>query len=379
MSPLSKQSNKKQTPLQNKQIFRLIIPAVIVIAVIFLFFRMHNNSVNKRENMEVGTSENQVKRYVRTYPIMHTWAQVTLYGDDPAKINTAMERIHSVFTKVDKTCNRFDPQSELYKLNQTAYEKPFKCEKILWGCLMQSKFFYKLSRGSFDVTATPLMKLWGFFRKQSKIPTKKEVDKALSQMGLNNVIFDKKNMTVKFKNPNIKIDLGGIAKGYAVDLAYDAVKDLNIKSGVINLAGNMRLFPEPPPGKSDYEIGIRNPLMISNTIGTIKTVNTSIATSGDYEQYVYLQGKRYTHIMDPATGKPVQNMLSAVIVAPSATWTDGLSTSVFIKGEKFARKIHKEYPKISILIMRENPDRPGVTETIQIGKIWKSANSQGIL
>jgi FAD:protein FMN transferase len=352
--------NKKKIPI-------FIITILIVIIGLFHIINVFNKEV-KTETISKLTN-NPV---IRTYPIMGTWAQISLYGSQK-NIDIAMTRIHKVFTEVNQSCSRFSPNDELYQLNKTAYYKPFKCSKMLWKALTESLYFYKLTDGRFDVTVTPLMKLWGFYKKQNSIPTQTEINNALDKVGLNKVIFSYKNHSVKFTKPGMSIDLGGIAKGYAVDLAYDSIKDLNIKSGVINLGGNIRCLPNPPPGKKDYLIGIRDPFNKSKLMdGSLKLLNASLATSGDYEQYIILDGKRFTHIISPITGYPIKDMAETTIIAPSALWTDALSTSVFICGKKFAEKICKEFKDISILIVKGYHDKPETIKIYKYGNIWKN-------
>ena len=187
------------------------------------------------------------------------------------------------------------------------------------------------------------------------------------------LFFNPKNRSIYFKKPGIQLDLGGIAKGYAVDYAYDSIKKYDIKSGVINLGGNIRFLPNPPPGKELYFAGIRNPFHKDEIMnGTLKLVNTSLATSGDYEQYIILNGIRFTHIINPKTGYPVKNMAAVTIVDQSALICDALSTAVFINGVKFANKIHKKLPSVNILIVKGYHDQPKSIKTIKIGKIWKN-------
>ncbi|MCP4180462.1 MAG: FAD:protein FMN transferase [bacterium] len=354
-------NNKKKT----------IFIVTILIVIIGLFHII--NTSNKEQKIEtiVNTKDNPV---IRTYPIMGTWAQISLYGSQK-NVDIAMSRIHKVFTEVNQSCSRFSSKDELYQLNKTAYYKPFKCSKMLWKILVQSKYFYDLTDGRFDITITPLMKLWGFYKKQNSIPTPAEIKNALDKVGLNKVIFNYKNHTVRFTKPGMSIDLGGIAKGYAIDLAYDSIKDLGIKSGVINLGGNIRCLPSPPPGKKDYLIGIRDPFNKSKLMnGSLKLLNASLATSGDYEQYIILDGKRFTHIINPITGYPIKDMAETTIVAPNALWTDALSTSVFICGKEFAEKIHKKFKDINILIVKGYHDKPDTIKIYKYGDIWESIN-----
>jgi FAD:protein FMN transferase len=270
---------------------------------------------------------------------------------------------------VDKICNIYNPESEISRLNTSAFEKAFFCSDLLWDVLKKSRKFYELSNGAFDISAEPLMQLWGFNRKRKILPSKEEIEKAKLLVGLDKVIFNEQDKSIQFTVNGLKLNLGGIAKGYAVDKAVEAATQCGIKSGLINLAGNAYCFPEPPPDKETYVIGVRHPRNKTALCGTVDLLGESVATSGDYERYVVINGQKYAHIMNPATGKPVQKMLAVTVVTPLGINADALSTSIFIKGAKFAEKICKENPKTNVLII--HTDEAGEkTEMLRIGDVW---------
>jgi FAD:protein FMN transferase len=348
-----------------KNILFFIIIIVVLFAFIILYDRKNSSAISDGGNAYIETPA------YRTYPMMGTWAEISLYGNTE-EVNKAFDRIQKVFNDVNNTCSRFKKDSELSQLNRTASEKPFKCDDMLWDILIKSKLFYEMSSGSFDITVPPLMELWGFYRKQNKIPSALEIKQVLKKVGLSKVVFNKRDHSVFFKTTGMKIDLGGIAKGYAVDLAYESVRSLNIKAGVINLGGNIRTFSSPPPGRKSYLIGVRDPFARNKIMnGTMKVLGKSLATSGDYEQYVIIDGERFTHIIDPRTGYPVKDMAADTIICKNALWADALSTSVFLNGEQFAQKIHEAFPEISILVVRGNKDVPSTIKIFKFGKIWE--------
>lgn len=287
----------------------------------------------------------------------------------PDKVKQAVEAAYQAVAKVDALCNRFDNSSELARLNATAREKPFHCDPLLWNLLLISKRYYELTDGEFDISATPFTTLWGFHRKRKTLPTTAEIAAAAKRSGLDKVSFDMKKHTVRFLVAGMALDLGGIAKGYAVGLAAKAAATFGVEIGVINLSGNAYCFPKPYPGESTYTVGIKNPLDKTKIIGTFTMVGESVATSGNYERYVVINNKHYTHIMNPKTGRPVENMLSVTVVTPKGVDSDALSTSIFIKGAKFAEKIIREFPRTSILIISRNP-KTGSVETHSFGNIW---------
>ena len=215
------------------------------------------------------------------------------------------------------------------------------------------------------------MELWGFYRKQSRLPSQAEVAQAMAKVGFDQVELDSGTHEVRFKSPDIKIDLGGIAKGYAVDLACAAAAKAGARSGVVNLGGNLRCLSEPPPGKTSYTIGLKDPFAKESTLGEFEALDLSAATSGNYERYVTIDGKRYTHIMDPSTGKPVTGSIAVTVVGPSATVCDALSTTCFVKGAAAARPLLDKLG-YSAFFIREKPGKPEETEQIEIGATWRT-------
>jgi thiamine biosynthesis lipoprotein len=300
---------------------------------------------------------------------MGTFAHTVIYGE-PELTEKASDKVREVFALIEKTCNIFDPQSEISRLNKTAGKKAFKCSPLLWNIFNSSRRAYDISGGTFDVSARPLMLLWGFYRKRGNtLPSAIEIKEAQNKTGLNKIIFDDKNHTVKFTVPGMSIDFGGIAKGIAVQLATREIYKMGIRNGVIDLGGNMYCLGRPPAPKESYAIGIKDPLAKEKICGKLFLHNQAVATSGNYERYVTIKGHHYTHIMNPRTGKPVEDMLSVSVVTPNAEDADFLSTSVFINGTKFAKALCAANPDTGVFIVRRNPKDKSKTETIKIGNL----------
>lgn len=303
-----------------KKWMRYVLPAVLAGAVVLaaVLFRNEPQTV-----------------FRRTFPVMGTVAQVTFYvpQKEAEKAEKTYLAVRSEFDRVLKIANLYDPQSELSRLNCSAYDKAFVCSPELWTILSAARDAYRFSEGAFDISAKPLMMLWGFYRKNhpQKLPSPSERMETMKRVGLNKVIFDDAERSVRFSVSGMALDLGGLAKGYAVDRAAEAMRKNGITSGVIDLGGNLYLG-EPPPGKEFFSIGIKDAQKknaLGNTI--LKLKNCAVSTSGDYERFVVIDGKRYGHIMDPATGLPCHREFSATVTAPTALLADCLSTSYYLR------------------------------------------------
>lgn len=310
----------------------------------------------------------------RNFPVMGTFAELKVYAPlDMAE--AALDAAAAEIAAVQDACNAYSPDSELSKLNDASSGDAFACRPLLWDVMLESGRFYDLSEGAFDVTAGPLMKLWGFRRHRLELPNPAEIAAAKTRVGLDKVIFDHREETVTKTVPGIEFDLGGIAKGYAVDMAAAAAVANGAESGVINIGGNIKCLPDPPPGKKFYEIGIRDPFNKNGVLGAIKIPgDMAVATSGDYERHVTIGGKRFAHIMNPETGEPVEDSIAVTVVTPAAAAADALSTAVFIKGEDFARRMVELIPGTQIFLIRHTDDGEGV-ETIAIGDVWSDLSN----
>lgn len=371
---MDENDKKKTAPdaVMSKTQFRVALLTIIVAGLLWTAFSGNRNereaqSAPRPAPQAPAAPAAELHHEYRTYPVMGTVAELSFYGPREHAV-AAADKVYEVFREVENCCSIFNPASELARLNRTAAERPFACGPLLWEVLSESRRAWKLSHGAFDVTARPLMLLWGFYVKAKKgLPGDAERLAALEKVGLEKVIFDDAARTVRFTRPGMSFDLGGIAKGFAVERAANAVRELGIEAGIINLGGNMYCFPEPPPGKTAYIIGIRDPIAPSRPCGEIACRDISISTSGNYERYVMIDGRRYTHIMNVKTGIPVAGMLSVTVVTPRPTDSDWVSTSVFVNGPEFAEEIRKVIAGTDILMVREGAAEQ---EVLRFGDIW---------
>ena len=288
-----------------------------------------------------------VKGYSFSFDTMGTVAGCVFYTADPAIAEAGFTAVRREFDRVSAACNLHDPESELSKLNRGADKEFFVCSELLWRVLVEARTAHRYSNGAFDITVKPLMNLRGFYRKRAKLPSQSEIAETLKLVGLDKLEWDDARHAVRFKKPGMALDLGGIAKGYALDLAAKAVLDLGIRRGVVDLGGNLFLLPEPPPGKTHYQIGIRSPSGEGDSGEFLELPgNCAISTSGSYERFVVLEGKPCGHVVDPATGDAPYQNYSVTAVAPTGIKSDWLSSSAFLRGRDLADKLERELPGV---------------------------------
>ena len=220
----------------------------------------------------------------------------------------------------------------------------------MWENLILAKKGWELSNGAFDVTVGPLVKLWGIKQKRKELPSNDEVNAAKEIVGFDKLQININDKTVKFPSAGFKIDFGGLTKGWAVDKARDYLTSLGYEKGIINLGGNLYCFSKAPKGRESYTVGIKDPRNPQVLAGKVSFLDKSISTSGNYEQFIMINGVKYTHIIDPRTGMPVKDVDSVTVIHRSAAMCDMMSTAIFAGG-KDVRENMKKVPGFSYLFI----------------------------
>jgi thiamine biosynthesis lipoprotein len=236
-------------------------------------------------------------------------------------------------------------------LNATAAEREFICSEAMWCLIKRARQAYIESSGNFDITVKPLMDLWGFYRKRGEqSPSEEEINAVLKKVGFDKLILNDSKRSIKFSVPGMALDMGGIAKGYAADLAMAAIARCGISSGVVDIGGNLRFLPAPPPGSKHYRVAIRDPHDPGKTLPQTLEVKPgmAVATSGDYERFVIFNGKRYGHIISPKTGIPGQN-IAVTVITDTALDADVFSTSCAIGNRNIAAKLQRLHPELQVI------------------------------
>jgi len=305
-------------------------------------------------------SISDIKLIKETRMIMGTFAEVSIYSNDEKTAGKAIEESLNEMERMDRIMSNYKNDSELSRLNKKAVKSPVPCKGELLEVIEQSQYYSELSGGAFDITVSPIVALWGFFREKGHVPPDKEIEKVLPAVSYKNIVINKSNdpkkpATIFLKNTQTQIDLGAIGKGYAVDKALEIIRKYGINNGCINLGGNIYVLGTPP-GKNAWKIGVQHPRNANEILGYLELKNEATATSGDYERFFEYNGKRYSHIINPQTGKPVSGTLATTIVAPTGTEVDALSTIVFVLGHKKGMELIRKIPNADAMIAYEEKD-----------------------
>ncbi len=309
------------------------------------------------------------------WPVMSTLAELSI----PAPAATNLPRLQAVvaehFEAVERTLSVFRPASDLARLNRLDdTHAAVAIDDMTADVLAYALRVARESGGAFDPTLSPLMVCWGFRGNGDPVapPDAASLDAARRRIGWQHLRLTPRTSpeaapTLQMLAPRMQLDLGGIAKGYAVDLAFRALLDQGEDDFLINLAGNMRAHGRPEPARPGWRIGIRNPFAEGAWFGTLVLADgEGIATSGNYERFVVIDGVRHGHILDPRAGRPVAGMISVTVVAKSGMEADALSTALFVLGPEAGLGLLQSHPGCgAIFVPDTHPRRLRVTRGLK--------------
>jgi thiamine biosynthesis lipoprotein len=281
--------------------------------------------------------------------IMGTRITVELWSEDKDKAEAAIDAVLDEMRHIDESMSTYKPTSEVSQVNAKAADGPMHISKELFDLLVTAKDYSVLTDGAFDITYASVGYLYDF-RKHVK-PNEQQIDKALPAVDYRHVLLDAKNQTVRFSQKGVRIDLGGIAKGYSVDCGIDVLKARGYDRAYVSAGGDSRIIGDRF-GKP-WMVGIRDPRKGEGEVITrVPLVDAAISTSGDYERFFDEDGVRYHHIIDPHTGHSASKVRSATIIGPYATRTDGLSKTAFVLGPEKAMEIYNRIDDIDAIIVK---------------------------
>lgn len=288
--------------------------------------------------------------------------RITLYAPDEATANLASDRAYARFKQLDRCMSDYDPESELSLLCSGAVPgQPRPVSEDLFRVLHAAEQLSRQSAGAFDVTVGPLTQLWRKARRRRQLPPDDQLRAALARVGWRHVRLNPHKQTVELRVTGMKLDLGGIAKGYAADEALKAMADVGITSALIDAGGDV-VAGDPPPGQTAWQIGIA-PLEDprGRPVRFLSLTNAAVATSGDASQHVEIDGVRYSHIVDPQTGMGVTTLSSVTVIAPDGMTADALASTLSVLGPQRGLELIETIDGVEAYVVTR--DAAGVAQT----------------
>ncbi len=280
-------------------------------------------------------------------------------GRDDIKPSVIKQDVDVRLKMVNKSMSCFLPQSEISRFNRTRAGEVFKISNDFYYVMLQSEKLFKLTNGAWDGTVKPLVDIWGFGTKKDirKIPDKNEIKLLLRRTGFNKIIIKKDALEKKISS--VTLDLASIAKGYGVDAVGELLKNLGFNNFIVDIGGEVIAAGEKNHGHP-WIIGISKPndtFSFQMMYKKIKLRDRAIATSGDYRNFFQIKGRTYSHIINPATGYPINNgVVSASVIAENCTFADGLATALMVMGHKKGLKLVNRLKNTECLIIVKEKD-----------------------
>lgn len=279
--------------------------------------------------------ENKTTLLRRMHFLMNTFCEIQAEGDDNLLAEEIIGKAFSEIRRIEGLFSCYIKDSQIYKLNQNASIRPIKVSSEVFQLIARALGISQLSNGAFDITIGAIIDLWHLAESKNTIPTKEQVKQARAKSGYRNLILDSDKQAVYFSVSGLRINLGALAKGYALDRAISILRENGIKQAQINFGGNVYVLNGQP-----QTIAIRNPVSPDEVITTISIANSSISTSANYERFIAIGNKRFGHLLNPLTGYPVEsNILSVSVVSQDAALADALSTAMFVLGLKRGKEL----------------------------------------
>jgi len=279
---------------------------------------------------------------------------IVLYADTKQMADSAAQESFKLVDSINLVCSDYDSSAELFKLRYATVGVPIKVSPILFELIYIANKAYKDADGSFDITVGALSGLWRTARRSQQFPTNTAINEARARIGFNKVQIDSGAQTITFLHPNMQLDMGAIAKGYAADKVLALLQSHGITAALVEAGGDMVAFGMPPQ-KKGWTIGINFPGQQEKLLKRkLVLSNKAVATSGDAFQFMLHEGKKYGHIIDPRTGYGVTFQRNVTVVAPTATTADWLATACSILTLEQVKILAEKYKSEVLITTVEN-------------------------
>jgi thiamine biosynthesis lipoprotein len=274
---------------------------------------------------------------------------IVVFGDDVQPLRQIVDAAFDEVDRIDRMMSHYKRDSPLSRLNREASKGPIKAEPELFDFLAECLRYSRASDGAFDITVGPLMKAWGFFRGEGRMPSEQELSAARRSVGYQHVILNAQERTVFFDRTGVELDLGGIAKGYAVDRAVAALKQRGIMNALVSAGGSTIYGLGAPPKEVGWEVKLQDPIAPDKIALMVRLKDQALSVSGSYEKFFEMGGKRYSHIMDPRTGRPVEGVLSVAVITDSCTAGDALDNVFYVQGARWSGKSLRNFSASKVI------------------------------
>ncbi len=289
----------------------------------------------------------------RTTMLMGSRFDFTVVAQDNATAEAYIDTAVTEITRIENLISEWIPETQVSMVNKSAGIQPVKVDKELFDLTERALHFSVITGGAFDISFAAMDRIWKFDGSMTEMPSEEMVRRSVARVGYNNIILDKENQTIFLKNVGMKIGFGSIGKGYAADKAKELLIAKGVKAGIVNASGDMNTWGKQP-NKKPWTVGITNPVNKDSLLAIVPLKKYSaVVTSGNYEQFVILNGRRYSHIINPVTGYPATGVSSVTVFGGSAELANGFSTAIMVLGKEAGLELINRYRKLSCVIVTD--------------------------
>lgn len=279
---------------------------------------------------------------------------ISVVSEDGAWAESQIEAAIVEISRIEKLLTTFSDDSQTNQINQNAGIKPVKVDKEVFDLIQRSLRISSLTDGAFDITYGSIDKrFWNFDKEMTSLPDAEAAKESVRLINYNNVMLDTENQTVFLKEKGMRIGFGGIGKGYAAESAKRLLIKNGVKSGIVNAAGDLTTWGNQPSGKP-WTISIADPENKHEAFSSLSISGLAVATSGSYEKYVIIDGKKYSHTIDPKTGFPVSGIKSVTIICPNAELADAMATPITVLGVDAGLSLINQMQQIACIIIDDS-------------------------
>lgn len=297
----------------------------------------------------------------RTTMLMGGRFDITIVAKDSALAEINIDTVINEISRIENLISDWKPASQVSQVNANAGIRPVVVDKEVFELTERALELSRLTNGAFDISFAAMDRIWKFDGSMKAMPTQKAIKKSVEKVGYKNIVMDKERLTIFLRLPGMKIGFGALGEGYAADKCRDLMLSRGVKAGIVNGSGDMSTWGKQPDG-TDWVIGINDPIHRDEIFAVIPLSQGAVVTSGSYEKFVVFNGKRYAHIINPATGYPATGLSSVTVFGPSAEKANGFSTSLMVMGKKAGLDLINRFPEFLCLMISDQ------------GKVFTSKN-----
>lgn len=297
------------------------------------------------------TTNAQVLRK-RTTLLMGGCFDITIVGNDSLTAEKNIDVVIAEISRIENLISDWKSDSQISEVNRNAGVQPVKVDREVFELTQRALRFSEVTNGGFDISFAAMDRIWKFDGSMTEMPSEEAIKKSVEKVGYKNIVLDSANTTIFLKLKGMKIGFGALGEGYATDKCRQMMIDKGIQAGIINGSGDMSTWGKQANGKA-WNIGITNPFRPEKLLAVVPLTQEAVTTSGSYEKFVVLDGKRYSHIINPATGYPATGLCSVTVFGPDAETANGLSTSLMVLGTDAGLQLLQQFSDYSCIMITD--------------------------